>query len=165
MEKEMATHSSVLAWRIAVTGMPGGLPSMGLHRVGHEWSDLSAAAIYPAWGHILPGNILTNSVISEMFIVGVDLVRSLQPWEIFKIYFNNQFKKYITPLLTLARGALSIPLPMSVSEALSVPFHTLVKFCYRKALEWSSLVPGAKGKSSLKIMNPILFTCKLSLLC
>ena len=36
LEKEMATHSSVLAWRIAVTGMPGGLPSMGLHRVGHE---------------------------------------------------------------------------------------------------------------------------------
>ena len=36
----MATHSSVLAWRIAGTGKPGGLPSMGLHRVGHNWSDL-----------------------------------------------------------------------------------------------------------------------------
>ena len=36
LEKEMATHSSVLAWRIPGTGVPGGLPSMGLHRVGHD---------------------------------------------------------------------------------------------------------------------------------
>ena len=44
LEKEMATHSSVLAWRIPRTGEPGGLPSMGSHRVGHDWSDLAAAA-------------------------------------------------------------------------------------------------------------------------
>ena len=36
LEKEMATHSSVLAWRIPGAGEPGGLPSMGLHRVGHD---------------------------------------------------------------------------------------------------------------------------------
>ena len=40
----MATHSSVLAWRIPGTGKPGGLPSLGSHRVGHDWSDLAAAA-------------------------------------------------------------------------------------------------------------------------
>jgi len=40
----MATHSSVLAWRIPGTGEPGGLPSMGSHRVGHDWSDLAAVA-------------------------------------------------------------------------------------------------------------------------
>ena len=44
LEKEMATHSSVLAWRIPGTTEPGGLPSMGSHRVGHDWSDLAAAA-------------------------------------------------------------------------------------------------------------------------
>ena len=44
LEKEMATHSSILAWRILGTGEPGGLPSMGSHRVGHDWSDLAAAA-------------------------------------------------------------------------------------------------------------------------
>ena len=44
LEKEMATHSSVLAWRISGTGEPGGLPSMGSHRVGHDWRDLAAAA-------------------------------------------------------------------------------------------------------------------------
>ena len=43
-EKEMATHSSVLAWRIPGTGEPAGLRSMGSHRVGHNWSDLAAVA-------------------------------------------------------------------------------------------------------------------------
>ena len=45
--EEMATHSSALAWRIPGTGEPGGLPSMGSHRVGHDWSDLAASA--PLW--------------------------------------------------------------------------------------------------------------------
>ena len=40
----MATHSSVLAWRIPGMGEPGGLPSLGLHRVGHDRSNLAAAA-------------------------------------------------------------------------------------------------------------------------
>ena len=44
LEKEMATDSSVLAWRVPGMGEPGGLPSMGSHRVGHDWSDLAAAA-------------------------------------------------------------------------------------------------------------------------
>ena len=44
LEKELATHSSILAWRIPGTEEPGGLPSMGSQRVGHNWSDLAAAA-------------------------------------------------------------------------------------------------------------------------
>ena len=44
LEKEMATHSNILAWRISGTEEPGGLPSMGSHRVGQDWSDLAAAA-------------------------------------------------------------------------------------------------------------------------
>ena len=47
LEKEMATHSNVLAWRIPGTGEPGGLPSTGSHRVRHDWSDLAAAAAVP----------------------------------------------------------------------------------------------------------------------
>jgi len=43
LEKEMATHSSVLAWRIPGTGQPGGLPSMGSHRVRHDCNDLAVA--------------------------------------------------------------------------------------------------------------------------
>ena len=52
LEKEMATHSSVLAWRIPGTGEPGGLPSMGSHKVGHDWSNLAAA--------VVPNNVPNN---------------------------------------------------------------------------------------------------------
>ena len=48
VEKEMATHSSILAWRISGTEGPGGLPSTGLHRVRHNWSNLAAAAAVPS---------------------------------------------------------------------------------------------------------------------
>ena len=54
LEKEMAIHSSVLAWRIPGTGEPGGLPSMGSHRVGHDWSDLAAAAAWLNTTNFLP---------------------------------------------------------------------------------------------------------------
>ena len=52
----MATHSSILAWRIPGMGEPGGLPSMGSHRVGHDWSDLAAAA-----AAVVPCPVLTAS--------------------------------------------------------------------------------------------------------
>ena len=44
LDKKMATHSSVIAWRIPGIREPGGLPSIGSHRVGHDWGDLAAAA-------------------------------------------------------------------------------------------------------------------------
>ena len=56
LEKEMATRSSVPAWRTPGTAEPGGLPSMGSHRVGHDWSDLAAAAA-------LEKGVVTNSSI------------------------------------------------------------------------------------------------------
>ena len=58
LEKEMAPHSSVLAWRIPGTGEPGGLPSMGLHRVKHDWSDLAAAACNGIENNLPDRNIL-----------------------------------------------------------------------------------------------------------
>ena len=54
LEKEMATQSSVLAWRIPGTGEPHGLPSMGSHRVGHDWSDLAAAAAAAYASKVIP---------------------------------------------------------------------------------------------------------------
>ena len=56
LEKEMATHSSILAWRIPGTEEPSGLPSMGWHRVGHDWRDLAAAAAdYGPWSSAVHG--------------------------------------------------------------------------------------------------------------
>ena len=62
LEKAMATHSSVLAWRIPGMGEPGGLLSLGLHRVGHDWSNLAAEAAAAAshW------QLLLHSVIPFM---------------------------------------------------------------------------------------------------
>ena len=74
-----------------------------------------------------------------MYVVGVGLI------------------KVNKALLRLARGALSVPLLMSMSEALPVPFHTLIKLCDTKPLEWSSLIPGLEAKSS-EIMNLTPFT-------
>ena len=79
LEKEMATQSSVLAWRIPGTEEPGGLLSMGSHRVGHDRSDLAAAAaaaspdsyqtlLYASkpvqrW---FPGHLLPQTILSEL---------------------------------------------------------------------------------------------------
>ena len=51
LEKEMATHSSILVWRTPGTGEPGGQLSMGSHRVGHDWRNLAAAAAAISWHH------------------------------------------------------------------------------------------------------------------
>ena len=82
LEKEMATHSSVLAWRIPGTGEPGGLPSMGLHRVGHDWSTLAAAEIralpgpgltqpwFPSPRRLALGGLVAGPGISELAALG-----------------------------------------------------------------------------------------------
>ena len=57
-EKVMAPHCSTLAWRIPGTGKPGGLLSMGSHRVGHDCSDLLAAAAAAFWEKMNESNLL-----------------------------------------------------------------------------------------------------------
>ena len=72
LEKEMATHSSVLAWRIPGTGEPGGLPSMGLHRVGHDWSDL-AAIVLCNFPHLLHNQEYGAVCLSILTIIITDI--------------------------------------------------------------------------------------------
>ena len=67
LEKEMATQSSVLVWRIPGTVEPGGLQSMGSHRVGHDWSDLAAAVAAFLSIHSLI-NIVPTKVPSDLSI-------------------------------------------------------------------------------------------------
>ena len=85
LEKEMATHSSVLAWRIPGMREPDGLPSMGSHRVGHDWSDLAAAAAeslvsvhFSASAHF-SASYLSTSPFSIMF----------QSYSFCQIFLNN----------------------------------------------------------------------------
>ena len=76
LEKEMATHSSVLAWRIPGMAEPGGLPSTGSHRVGHNWSGLAAAGpqltTHPACLlHSTPGLSALNGYSGPVAFPGV----------------------------------------------------------------------------------------------
>ena len=68
LEKEMATHSSVLAWRIPGTGEPGGLLSVGSCRVGHDWRDLAAAAA--AAGTLGAASCASSQVTVLLFSTG-----------------------------------------------------------------------------------------------
>ena len=74
----MATHSSVLAWRIPRMGEPGGLPSMGSHRVGHDWSDLAVAA-------------------AEALELGLPLSTKMSSWPLTS---SLQSRPWLTPLST-----------------------------------------------------------------
>ena len=66
----MATHSSVLAWRIPGTGEPSGLPTMGSHRVGHDWSDLAAATcIFTLEGDILESK--AGEIYDHLFLIKI----------------------------------------------------------------------------------------------
>ena len=66
LEKEMATHSSILAWRIPGKAEPGGLLSMGSHKGGHDWSDLAAAA---AWRLELTHSSLMSCLFFKLFFL------------------------------------------------------------------------------------------------
>ena len=80
LEKEMATHSGVLAWRIPGTGEPGGLLSMGSHRVGHDWSDLAVAVGY--WQ-----KFSFNRWLTKIFQSTQTSLRSHLKWYIVVIFF------------------------------------------------------------------------------
>ena len=74
----------------------------------------------------------------------------------------SQVKVYMASVI-LTRGALLVPLLMSVAETFSVFVYILIKLCYTKALEGSSLVPGPKAKSSFEIRN-LAITLKLGVI-
>ena len=81
-EKEMATYSIVLAWRIPGTAEPGELPSMGSPRVGHDWSDLAAAAAVCVRLHAVHGDIARHSlqgIYSLVFLLSSNWKKSPFP--------------------------------------------------------------------------------------
>ena len=126
LEKEMATHSSVLARRIPGSGEPGGLLFMGSHRVGHDWSDLAVAAVMnevPPLLHILAKTLLA-------ILVGV-----WWHWIMVLIYIflnTNDMEHFLRLLL------LGYPLWGKPFHILSLLFYWFVFIClvYRKFFIW-----------------------------
>ena len=86
LEKEMATHSSILAWRNPGTGEPGGLLSMGSHRVRHDWSDLAAAAAFICIDHL--GRLITPGTLES---TGMQRVRHewVSDWTELNVLYSN----------------------------------------------------------------------------
>ena len=86
MEKEMATYSSILAWRIPWTEEPGKLPSMGWRRVGHDWSDLAAAM----------------EIILQYINKSKQHVIYLTFYKMYHVKYNNFFKDRVVVLHSIA---------------------------------------------------------------
>ena len=80
LEKEMGDHSSILAWRILWTEECGGLLSIGLHRVRHDWRDLAAACIGEGNGSPLQYSCLENPVDGGAWWAAVHRVAQSQTW-------------------------------------------------------------------------------------
>ena len=86
LEKEMATHSSILAWRIPGTAEPGGLPSMGSHRVRHDWCDLTTVYNYL---HTAP-TLLHDSLFRAAFVSLILGSPTLSVWIHSHLYAHTQ---------------------------------------------------------------------------
>ena len=136
LEKEMATHSSVLAWRIPATGEPGGLPSMGSYRVGHDWSDLAAAAAAAAAARDLHG--LTSSFCC-CSLVCTHKLSYYPPVVISPMFCHSHTHKYhlaslwaLLPLLKLWKVVRSVLRFCLLQERESHPLTTFWNLRFRK---------------------------------
>ena len=118
----MATHSSVLAWRIPGMGEPGGLPSMGSHRVRDDWSDLAAAAAAAAakWKSEKNKDIQNRSICFKL-LVSID------------VQLSANFPKNFKSLLSISIVILSWTSNRYFSDLQQCTNHTL-------ALLWISLL-------------------------
>ena len=93
LEKEMATHSSVLAWRIPETGEPGGLPSMGSHRVRHDWSNLAAAAAAKNHGFPLCWSVTRKWLAQFRDLMNVKNLPAMQETQVQSMCWEDLLEK------------------------------------------------------------------------
>ena len=122
LEKEMAAHSSVLAWRIPGTGEPGGLPSMGSNRVGHDWSDLAAAAAdwdpricisnkFP--GNASPGDLVlfSHSVVSLFATLWTAARQASLSFTISVCLNSHSLSQWCHPTISSCHPLILLPAP------------------------------------------------------
>ena len=138
----MATHSSVPAWRIPGMEEPGRLPSMGLHRVGHDWSDLTAAAAFlPRGKHLLISWLqsLSTVILKPKKIISVTV----------SMFFSSICHEEMGPdVMILVFCVLSLKPAFSLSSfTFTKRLHFLFAFCHYSGiismLTFSRTVPNA----------------------
>ena len=126
----MATHSSVLAWRIPGTGEPGGLPSMGSHRVGHDWSDAATAAVH------------FSSVAQSRLTLWdpMDCSRPDLPVHHQLLEFTQTHLRSVSDAIQPTHPLLSLSPPASIFSSIRV-FSNESALCIRWPLEFSISTP------------------------
>ena len=124
LEKEMATHSTILAWRIPGTAEPGGLPSMWSNRVGHDWSDLAAAAMCICKSQTtnlsLPHFPFGNHVFVFYFCESLCFINKF----IFIIFLDSLYKQCHMILVFLWLNSLN----MIISRSTYVAANSIIPF-------------------------------------
>ena len=116
----MATHSSVLAWRIPGTGEPGGLLSMGSHRVRHDWSDLAVAAAC-ALSMLALYFITTISTTIQNFVFTILFINLCMPNQIYYLIFIFFIKKILCTVFWSLLSLNIVILSLSLSSVAAVP--------------------------------------------
>ena len=124
LEKEMAVHASVLAWRIPGTGEPGGLPSTGSHKVGHDWSNLAAVAAANIIFNILYYLILENTTLGINFMSSIWQIWNLRLSELKQLFLDHIINsRRRTPAQTSASFLIAIfMLRNTIAEKMSLIF-------------------------------------------
>ena len=144
--KEMATHSIVLAWRIPGTGEPGGLPSMGSHRVGHNWSDLAAAAAadIKEWADRYHDEILMVVTFREKLreIESGRRSRGLQ-LNRYYLFFERNYK------FDIFLWELMLPILYSVVSFLTFPIKRRKKHCPQGSVDFLVTSLSIQGKNRI----------------
>ena len=132
----MATHSSVLAWRIPGTGEPGRLPSVGSHRVGHDWSDLATAAAVIPWSFF---TVLVKRISLQMW-------RLIQNFSVLNKFLLNYSVFKITPRFqigsigyALFQKSFELPFRLEVFSELFQTFKVLCSCVFQCRLLYSYL--------------------------
>ena len=132
----MATHSSVLAWRIPGTGEPGGLPSMGSHRVGHDWSNLAAAA-GPSFHYVSTSGI--NKSDSWPFQSPVSYSRDSVIWLKSWVNFQIHNRKYYDFSSCMSAQPLSSVWLFEIPWTVTLARLLCPRILQAKILEWGAI--------------------------
>ena len=157
----MATHSSVLAWRIPGTGEPGGLPSMGSHRVEHDWSNLAAAAVCRRRAFLVTQTVKNLPAMQETLVWKVYKKEVLEKIKIVlnslgNFIFNEKVEKqrnWVSFILERIQWRFYLKQLLRILYMKCLPMHR--SFRKEKKLSLFHQILGAEIRSHREVMKAV----------